>query len=188
MRVSLRYPSSRTLREYHNQQRLMPFSYEEVGASARSFPGGYQHDRYRFIIGHGTADWERAKDALCHWCHFNLHWTRLYPSPPPVAVDEVVIVNFRLLGLWWKNSCRIISVTNKADHFGFTYGTLTDHVECGEEYFGVAFDPQNEQVYFVLEAFSKPYYWLARWAGPITRYFQKQFAPQAAEAMRLAIQ
>lgn len=183
MRISISYPSESSLAQYKAGKEATAFSYEEVGATKGDFPEGYQHDRYRFQIGEGEADWEAAKDALRDWQHFNTGWTRIYPQQALVEPDQVVVVNFRLFGLWWKNSCRILYTTDEADRYGFTYGTLIGHVERGEEYFGVSRDKQGK-VFFVLEAFSQPDYWLARLAGPITRYFQLQFAPAAAKAMR----
>ncbi|MEM1214204.1 MAG: DUF1990 domain-containing protein [Bacteroidota bacterium] len=186
MRISLSYPSERALAQYLTLKSKLPFSYEEVGATREAFPAGYQHDRYRFPIGEGEADWKAAKSALREWQHFNTGWTRIYPPMANVEPEQVVIVSFRLMGLWWKNPCRILSTTDQPDDYGFTYGTLTGHVERGEEYFGVSRDEQGA-VCFVLEAFSQPDYWLARLAGPLTRHFQLQFAPDAAAAMRQAI-
>jgi len=186
MRISISYPSESSLIQYRDARKDAPFSYREVGATRGDFPAGYQHDRYRFKIGAGDADWAAARQALRVWQHFHTGWTRLYPVQTILEADQVVVVNFKLLGLWWKNSCRILYTVDEADQFGFTYGTLAGHVERGEEYFGVARDEAGK-VYFVLEAFSRPDYWLARLAGPVTRYFQVQFAPAAAAAMQRAV-
>lgn len=51
---------------------------------------------------------------------------------------------------------------------GFAYGTLTCHVERGEERFAVEW-LADDSVWYDLRAFSRPQLWAARLAKPVAR-------------------
>jgi uncharacterized protein (UPF0548 family) len=62
--------------------------------------------------------------------------------PPAAAVREgsTVLVVARHLGFWSMNPCRVVHVfeaQGRTSRFGFSYGTLEGHAECGEERFVV---------------------------------------------------
>lgn len=174
------------------QSRLMAmdsaaFTYREIGATRGAFPGGYKHDRRRFLLGKGPEVWERAQVALSQGRQFPPGWTQIYYPMPAWQPGAALLMLFRLGGLWWVNTCRIVYVIEEANRYGFAYGTLPGHVECGEEYFGVEMD-EHQQVWFVLEAFSRPRFWAA-WPGyPLARFMQARFARHAGLAMQAAAQ
>ena len=66
---------------------------------------------------------------------------------------------------------------NEARRFGFAYGTLPDHVECGEERFTVECG-QDDSVWYDILAFSRPRHPLAKLGQPLVRRWQKQFAQE----------
>ncbi|HMQ48020.1 MAG TPA: DUF1990 domain-containing protein [Saprospiraceae bacterium] len=183
MRVSLAFPTHSFLVSYLQNRSQAKFSYPEIGATKGDFPKGYNHDRYQFLIGSQPSDFHKAKNALVNWAQFKNGWVEIFPQQPGIQVGREVLVFFKLFGLWWKNSCRIVYLVDQPDLFGFAYGTLSDHVEKGEEFFGVTID-KDHQVYFVLKAFSKPNYWLAKICLPLTRKFQRRFARDAGNSMR----
>ena len=71
--------------------------------------------------------------------------------------------------------------------FGFTYGTLPDHVGAGEERFLVEWDRGNDSVWYDILAFSRPRHVLARLGYPWVRRVQKRFGRESAAAMRRAV-
>jgi uncharacterized protein (UPF0548 family) len=71
--------------------------------------------------------------------------------------------------------------------FGFIYATTELHVELGEERFLIQFDPATSNVWYELEAVSRPRNVLARLALPVSRAFQHKFARESQRAMCRAI-
>lgn len=120
---------------------------------------------------------------------FPAEWTVIVPSHAPLTVNHVVAVLARVCGLWWLNACRIVSITDETTpirSFGFTYATLPGHVEIGEEEFLIEWD-QEGQVWYQIRAVSRPRYWLARLAYPLTRYVQSRFRRDSQRSMQRAV-
>ncbi len=98
----------------------------------------------------------------------------------PIESGRVVAVLARVLGFWWLNACRIVSVVDEDGPgacFGFAYGTLPGHVEAGEERFLVEWDPSDDSVWYDLSSFSRPNGLLSRLGEPYARRQQQAFAP-----------
>ena len=183
MNVQLAYPSPAVLQQFLQGVKHQPFAYKEVGATEFEFPKGYAHDRNSVQIGYGKKDFERAKIALQNWQHFPENWTKIVPEKTGIEVDMNVAVLFKLFGLWWINSARIVYVVDEENRYGFAYGTLPEHVEKGEEYFGVELRDDGS-VWYRVEAFSRPNFWLI-WLGyPIARLFQKRFVRHSKLEMK----
>lgn len=108
-------------------------------------------------------------------------------------VGRTVVVQFRLFGLWWLNAARIVARfdspregSRALDRFGFAYGTLPCHVECGEERFeGERLD--DDSVGYLVRASSRPRFWLARLAKPWVRKLQRRFVRDSQAAMVAAV-
>jgi uncharacterized protein (UPF0548 family) len=67
-----------------------------------------------------------------------------------VQVGTTVALLIRHLGFWSLNGCRVVSCVGSAGdraRFGFSYGTLTNHAESGEERFEVALDEREQVIY-----------------------------------------
>ena len=73
------------------------------------------------------------------------------------------------------------------DKFGFTYGTLPDHAESGEERFLAEWDRATGWVWYDILAFSRPRHLLTRLGYPWTRGVQRRFARDSAAAMVRAV-
>jgi uncharacterized protein (UPF0548 family) len=183
MKISLRFPKEQHLLPWLQARKQDRYSYPEHRATLQDvFPKGYNHDRNTCLLGVGDHAFEAAKEAINQWVMFPKPWTHIFPAQPFVQDKEVVVL-FRLFGLWWFNSSRVIYTINEPHRYGFAYGTLTQHVEKGEELFLVEQDAEGK-VWYRLEAFSQPRAWYVRLFKPLARYHQKRFGRQSKAAMQ----
>src|SRR5687768_6649343 len=183
-----RRPSLETIDRFLRESQDLPLSYGPVGI-VRTATARQGVDEAIVAIGCGKADFERARAALMAWRQFDIGWVETFPRHAPIAVGTVVAVLIRHLGFWSLNGCRVLySVGDDADdaRFGFGYGTLTNHAECGEELFEVFINPQTEDVIYRIRASSWPQATLARVGQPIVRVLQARFRDHSAAAMKRA--
>ena len=141
-------------------------------------------------MGKGVEVFERAKRALTQWRHFELGWVEVFPREAAIEPGTVVAVVIRHLGFWSVNGCRVLYATGEHDatsRFGFAYGTLMNHAECGEEIFEVSIDAASLEVSYRLRAASKPRAALARIGSPLTRALQARFRRDSLAAMQRAV-
>lgn len=167
----------------------MPLTYGPVGIAANS-PAGFRIDEARRVIGRGDAAFATACAALRDWEHFKLGWVEVFPERASIAPGTVVAIVVRHLGFWSVNGCRVVyPIEPGADRraFGFAYGTLASHAECGEEIFRVSLSPTNGDVTYEIRAVAKPRAFLARAAYPVTRAFQARFRRDSLRAMAKAV-
>ena len=113
--VSLRRPSTETIRAFLASQSKLGFTYTAVGATASLPPAGYVVDHTRIKLGEGEEVFTRAKAALGRWEQFRLGWVEAWSPETPIQTGEVVAVIARHLGLWWLNACRIVYVVDEAE-------------------------------------------------------------------------
>ena len=190
MMVSLRRPSTETIRDFLTTQSKLGFTYTAVGATASQPPAGYTVDHTRIKLGEGEEVFMKAKAALGRWEQFRLGWVEVWSPETPIQTGEVVAVIARNVGLWWLNACRIVYVVDEEEPiqcYGFAYGTLPDHAETGEERFLVEWDRVSGEVWYDILAFSRPHL-LLTWLGyPFVRLVQKRFAKASAAAMMKAV-
>lgn len=180
----LHLPKPAALNAFLSREQQLNFTYSQHGDSATSEKvAGFDNDFQRVLIGQGDADFAKACEAIRHWKMFPPAWTRILPAQTPIKTGETIAMYAAAFGLWWRNSCRIVYVVDEPQRFGFAYGTLPGHIECGEEVFMVERD-ENGQVWYVIRAFSKPHHWLAQIAYPIMRVFQARFRKDSAQAMK----
>ncbi len=186
---SLSKPSADRVREFLAQQSQLTFSYTEVGQSNEGSPAGYDVDHNRVRLGQGRGVYEAACTALMRWEMFPRTWTEVHPPNTPFEVGNTVAVLFHVFGLWWISSCRLVYVVNEQTpvrRFGFAYGTLPEHVECGEERFSIEWR-EDDSVWYDIRAFSHPRLWLARIGYPIARRLQRRFVRDSQQAMQNAV-
>lgn len=149
-------------------------------------PPGFSRDHRRTVLGRGDADFERAKTALRQWRHFGLDWVNVHDPRAPIAVGQNVGLIIHTLGIWALSAARIVYVIDEPHRFGFAYGTLESHLECGEERFLIERTGDGEVVYD-LSAFSRPRHVLL-WLGyPFTRSQQKRFSRESSAKLALSI-
>ncbi len=183
MKASFFFPTPQKLDPFLDRQEGRDYSYTEVGQTRQREPKQYDNDHHSIILGKGEAVWEKAKRALENWQQFPAHWTKIYPNTAPLRRGTTVAVLFRVLGIWWTNSARIVYDFSDEKRFGFAYGTLPGHVETGEEVFWIERDETGEISYHI-KAFSRPAYWFV-WLGyPIARIFQRRFCRESMAQMK----
>lgn len=176
-------PSDSQTRSFLERERPLPFSYAAVGSTQNETPvPGFDNDINFAELGQGEAVWTAAKEAIRQWKMFPGGWACIWPETTPIRAGEVVAMQAKVTGLWWLNSCRIVYVIDIQDKFGFAYGTLPGHVECGEELFMVERMPDGT-VRYVIKAFSRPRVWVARLGYPIARAYQRKFIRDSKASM-----
>ena len=182
MKASLKFPIRQHLDSFLNQKSTTDFSYPEVGQTQGTLPNTYNHDAHSIVLGKGEAVWEKAKTALLNWQQFPKNWTNIYPSKAPIQSGTTVSVLFKVFGLWWINSTRIVYTFDEENRFGFAYGTLPGHVEKGEEVFWIEKDEAG-MVSYHIKAFSRPAHLLVWLVYPISRMYQARFFRESRKQM-----
>lgn len=174
-------PSAGAIARFLDRERARSFTYDAVGATRDGgAPPGFvvDHNRQRLL---GT--FAAACAQLAAWAMFP-PWTAIAPATP-IEEGRVLAVLVHALGVWFTNAARIVYVIDEPRRFGFAYGTLPGHAECGEERFLVEQD--GDAVYYDLRAFSRPRFWGARVAYPVTRMLQRRFGRDSKAAMLRAL-
>lgn len=181
----IRRPSSRDVETFVADCRERPLSYDGADSAGR-LPAGFLVDDETFSIGSGRETFVRAVRALQAWRHFDLGWVTLFPADAPVAPGVVVAVCIQHMQFWSLNGARVVSMSGseRDNVFRFTYRTLTNHAECGEESFTVAWDPATDVVSYAIHAISRPYSLLTRLGFPYVRLLQARFRRDSADALR----
>ena len=184
-----RKPSDETIRQFISSQHDLPFTYREVGATrSETAPEEFTVDHNRMRLGDGENTYQRAVSALRSWKQFDLGWVTIVPPNTPVEVGRIVAVQAQTFGFWSLSAARIVYVIEEltpVKRFGFAYGTLPNHVECGEERFVIEFLEDNS-VWYDIYAFSHPQHPLVRLGFPIARMLQKRFVRESLSVMRKA--
>jgi uncharacterized protein (UPF0548 family) len=151
-----------------------PFTYDDVGATARpdELPQGYHHVHAARVVGEGDEAFAVAVDGIRRWQLHRRQGYRVAPDDAPVDVGTVVAVDVPLVAVHVIATCRIVWVVDEPERFGFGYGTLPIHPESGEEAFVVERGHPHGApgaVRLVVAAFSRPRRPLVRLAGPMAR-------------------
>jgi uncharacterized protein (UPF0548 family) len=187
---TFRRPSSEAVAAYLERQGGLPLSYESAEMTRGPAPEGFVTDRLRRRLGTGSLVFQRASNAIRRWYAHQQGWAHAEPTDAPPRAGACVAIAARIGAGWFTNGCRIVYVTDEVgppSRFGFAYGTLIDHVECGEARFVVERDADDVVWYEVL-THSRPRLWLARLGRPVTRWYQRRFARGAADAVARAVQ
>ena len=184
----LRRPTESEIAEFISLSAELPLSYAPVGLAQRE-TSEFTIDEASGMIGHGEETFRRARTALTQWRQFELGWVELFPRQASTDPETVVAVLVRHLGFWSLNGCRVVYSIGSKDEtmFGFAYGTLTNHCECGEEMFEVSFDSKTAEVTYTIRAASKPNVAFACLGYPIIRTLQARFRRDSIAAVKQAI-
>ena len=183
-RVRLTKPNAKDVHALLSASEHAPHSYEDVGSTCHDFvPAGFTRLHHRERVGHGNFD--AAIAAMQGWRFFPT-WVDATANGP-LRAGTVISVVAQALGVWTHNVCRIVYVIDEPDRYGFGYGTLGHHVECGEERFLVEREGNNDVVYDVY-SFSRPAHMLAVVGRPIARSFQRRFLYDSAARLKAYLQ
>ena len=193
--VLVRRPSHNEIAAHLSSPEL-PFSYAEVGATndlssplPEPLAATYDLDRNEFPLGTGRDVFERARDCLFAWRHFEIPWLEFHGTSNPVTPGQVVATLVSVAGIWFLNPCRVVYTEfpqDPADVAAFAYGTLRGHAERGEERFMVTFNPTTGDVTYEIAAFSRPAILLSKLGYPFARRLQRRFAVASAKALARA--
>jgi uncharacterized protein (UPF0548 family) len=184
--LSFRRPSPEQITAFLRRQNSLDFSYDAVGTTATNPPAGYaaRHDRVQ--IGTGMAAFIAGTEALKQWRQFRIGWVEAFPETTPIRVGESVAVIAKTFGIWSLNACRIVYVIDKQGpqyRFGFAHGTLPDHAASGEERFLIEMDAEGN-VWYEIDAFSRPSHPLTKLGLPVFRRIQQKFVRNSQRAMQ----
>jgi len=160
-------------------------SYSEAGASRKQPRDDYVLDHNRIKLGVGSETYDRAVAALRRWRQFDLGWVKIEPDSTPLEIGNTVAIKAKTFGLWSLSACRIVYLINETGpirKFGFAYGTLTNHVERGEERFMIELH-EDGSVWYDILAFSRPNQLVVRLGYPFARMLQKRFAKESLTMM-----
>jgi uncharacterized protein (UPF0548 family) len=161
----------------------LPLTYGPVGLAQQEAPA-YDRHEMTIVIGRGLEDFDRARAALRRWAHFDVGWVEVFPRRASTDTGTCVAVLVRHLGFWSLNGARVVYQLEQTDtRFGFAYGTLSNHVEQGEEIFEVGLDAVSRDVTYRLRAVSRPRAALARIGYPIARTLQARFRRDSGRAL-----
>ncbi|HSS19849.1 MAG TPA: DUF1990 domain-containing protein [Pyrinomonadaceae bacterium] len=184
-----RMPSDEDVDNFISSQEDLPFTYSAVGATSTQPPTGFTVDHNRTKLGEGAETFQKAVAALRGWKHFDLGWVTVEPKGKPLEVGTTVAVRAHTFGFWSLSAARIVYTIDEEQgqqrQFGFAYGTLPDHVECGEERFMIEWLADNS-VWYDIYAFSQPRHPLVRLGFPLARMLQKRFVKDSLAVMRSA--
>jgi len=148
-------------------------SYAEVGATrSEALPNGYRHVHRRTVVGTGPSAFRAAVDALARWDVQRGAGLRVRGDAPRVALGSRAEVGLGVGPLRVWAPCEVVWVVDEPTRWGFAYGTLDGHPECGEEAFIISTD-DADQVWFEIRAFSRPAAWYARLGGPVGHLIQE---------------
>ena len=178
-----RRPSMTAIERFLDRSLTLPLSYGPIGiVDAANI---HRLDEQVVAIGHGEADFARARIAVAGWKHFDIGWVEVFPKHAAIETGTVVAVLIRHLGFWSLNGARVLYPVGGSDTaFGFAYGTLTNHAESGEELFEVSIDRDSGDVLYRIRAASWAQSALA-WIGqPIVRPLQARFRRDSAASMK----
>jgi uncharacterized protein (UPF0548 family) len=179
--MSLRRLGPTRLEALLAKARLASPTYSEVGASRdTALPRDFHHVRMSERVG-DAASFDLAVEGLRTWVAHEGAGLRVYPHEPLTPGATVLLVT-TVGPMQIVAPCRIVAVFKEPYSFGFSYGTLPDHPERGEESF--ALNLRNGATYFTITAFSKPVDPLARLAGPIGRAVQRSVTRRYVKALR----
>ncbi len=183
-----RRPPASAIDRFLTDSRDLPLSYAPVGMAREESADG-QLDEEVVAIGRGDDDFSRARAALAAWKQFDIGWVEAFPRDAPIEAGTVVALLIRHFGFWSLNGCRVVYCVGGSEaesHFGFAYGTLTNHAERGEELFEVFVDPRTGTVMYRIRAISWPQAVIARIGQPFVRALQARFRRDSAATMKRA--
>jgi uncharacterized protein (UPF0548 family) len=163
---------------------LGELTYFEQGATRDGeLPSGYRHVVRRERLGAGEAMYNRAVAALFGWRMHRGAGLTVLSAPPGPAVGEVVVTRLGPPVLGPIAPCKIVYVVDEPRRRGFAYGTLPGHPASGEEAFLVEWS-EDDGVYLVIRAFSRPATITARLGGPVARRIQDFVTDRYVRALR----
>jgi uncharacterized protein (UPF0548 family) len=183
--IHLRRPGHEHLQGLLASARSAALTYECVGASLdpqRPTPG-LTRRQWHARVGPPEV-FDAAVDAAVSWQVQRGAGIAVLPDAP-LAVGTTVAMAAPLPIGFVDATCRVVEIVREADRFGFAYGTLPVHPECGEESFLLERD--SDGTTFTIVAVSRVVDRLGRLAPPIANRLQAQATDRYLDALRRAV-
>lgn len=194
--------------KHRNATSKAPFSNEDCEELIKA---GYAINHGRISLGSGLQTYEKAKQLIDKWRHFQLKWASVESSTRIRAGERFCVCSQELFS-WVSMPLEILYVNNYEASNGiqpspsdspaclanpskvsklkaaycFGSGTLQGHLLAGEERFSVELD-EDDTVWYEVLSFSRPAHFLSLIARPYIHYKQKLFAQQSTQAMLRAV-
>jgi uncharacterized protein (UPF0548 family) len=165
-----------------DEMRQAELTYPEVGATNFGLPAGYKHGHHQRTVGAGWDDFAKATDGIRRWASHTAAGVKPYVNIP-IEVGGTALFVARLAIVELRIACRIVSVIDEANRFGFSYGTLPCHPEIGEERFIVERNLETDSVEMRIDVFWKPGHWLSTLSGPIAPLLQHRYTNRYLDGM-----
>jgi uncharacterized protein (UPF0548 family) len=161
-----------------------PLTYPEVGATAGgALPTGYRHVRRTERLGAGPDVFHAVAAGMAAWRIQRDAGLTVRTEAARPAPDARFVTGIRLGPLRLAAPCRIVWYVEEPDRYGFGFGTLAGHPECGEESFLVEWTGTDDVV-FSIAAFSRPAAWYARLGAAPARWLQDRVTDRYVAAAR----
>jgi uncharacterized protein (UPF0548 family) len=153
MGVHLHQVSSQGLDALLERSRSSPLTYEPIGGSLNEVtPSGLQRRSWAASLA-GPGAFERGIEALRAWSvHRGAGLAVITDGPLEVGTNVAMSAPLPIGCV--DITCRIVALIDEDDRFGFAYGTLPIHPECGEESFVVI--RAGDAARFEVRAVSRP--------------------------------
>lgn len=181
--LSIGRPSDKAIAAFLAEQERLEPSYDYVGATRDGVkPPGFHVDHWSAPLGSGDAVFERAKHGIRQWAAHHVSGVHIQPADAQVRVGQTVALLVKTGGLYMLASCRVVWIVDNENAFGFGYGTMPGHPECGEESFVI--NRAGNDVTFDINAISRARHPLAKLGGPVTRALQIQATKRYLSAMQ----
>jgi uncharacterized protein (UPF0548 family) len=163
------YPASPISADQRRKYEHMTRSgYREVPSLFGPAPAGYRvTERWR-VIGSGTEDFARARDAIWQWRI--QHGSRYIPVSVSdhVTMGEVSAFRIPFGPLRPLVTCRVFAVFEDAHVAGFAHEAVRGHPQSGWESFLIDQGPEGE-ITLRIRVVSRPSAWWMRLAGPFAQ-------------------
>lgn len=192
--LSLIKPSNETCEMILAIARSDDFNHSHLGCLKTETPRGFNRDQCRNRLGTGQAVWDAAVESFNQWRFMPSSMVEI-KNAGPIELNRVVGVLVKVFVVWSFNPARIIEVHGSStpsstgtSTFGFTYGTVRGHVEAGEERFLLTWDHVSNEVFYELEAVSRPKHFLAWLVYPYSRILQARFRKESCASVFDSVQ
>ena len=162
----------------------LEFNYPHVGASiAGRAVSGFRSLHYEIELGGSDEVFARAILGLKTWRAHHIPRVKVVPEGVSVTTGESLILEIGPQTLAIAAPCRIVGIVDEPDRFGFAYGTLPGHPECGEEAFIVSRSNRG-RIVFDISGFSRPGNSIVRLSGPVSRWIQSSATNSYLRALK----
>ena len=122
-------------------------TYDHVGSTFGTEPADAPRRHESSVkVGVGEAAFLSARESLRSWRPQRSLGATVMPPDVHPDLDETVVLGFGVGPLRMLVPNRIVAVVDEPDRYGYAYGSLPGHPECGEEQFLVELLPGGDVV------------------------------------------